>query len=250
MPGREVGVAHARLGLVLVLPAGAAAPEDVALQLVVAELDVDRVVDLGQHVDRGERRLPPVGGVERADPDQAVDPRLALEVAVGVLALDVDRHRLDAGDVPLLAVDDLGLVPLRLGPHQVHAQEHLGPVARLGAAGAGLDRDVGVAVVVGARRASSAARTPRSRPGPSPTPDGSRRPRRRRSASSASSSETSRSSACLPRASNGLRTALSVLSSWMTSLAFSWSFQKVPPFISCSSSWRRASLSPRSKRVS
>ena len=177
--GREVGVAHARLGLVLVLAARAAAPEDVALQLVVAEHDVDRVVDLGQDVDRGERRLPLVGGAERADPDQAVDPRLALEVAVGVLALDVDRRRLDAGDVPLLAVDDLGLVPLRLGPHQVHAQEHLGPVARLGAAGPGVDRDVGVAVVVRARRASSAARTPRSRPGPSPTPRGSRRRRRR-----------------------------------------------------------------------
>ena len=38
--------------------------------------------------------------------------------------------------------------PLRFGPHQVHAQEHLGPVAGLGAAGAGVDRDEGVAVVV------------------------------------------------------------------------------------------------------
>ena len=39
--GRDVGVAHAGFGLVLVLAAGAAAPEDVALQLVVLQLDVD-----------------------------------------------------------------------------------------------------------------------------------------------------------------------------------------------------------------
>ena len=36
-----------------------------------------------------------------------------------------------------------------LGPAGVHAQEHLGPVARLGAAGAGLDRDEGVAASCG-----------------------------------------------------------------------------------------------------
>ena len=43
---------------------------------------------------------------------------------------------------------------------------------------------------------------------------------------------------------------MSVFSSAMTSLAFSWSFQKVGPFITASSSSRRASLSPKSKRVS
>ena len=62
--GGQVRVAHARLGLVLVLAAGAAGAEDVALQLVVAEDDVDRLVDLGEDVDRGERRLPPRGRVD------------------------------------------------------------------------------------------------------------------------------------------------------------------------------------------
>ena len=106
-PVGQVGVADARLGLVLVLAAGPAAPEDVALQLVVAEHDVDRVVDLGQDVDRGERRLPPAGRVVRADPDEPVDAGLALEVAVGVLALDVDRRHLDARGAAVLAVGDL-----------------------------------------------------------------------------------------------------------------------------------------------
>jgi hypothetical protein len=36
---------------------------------------------------------------------------------------------------------------VRLGPAQVHPQDHLGPVLRLGAAGAGLDIEIGVIVV-------------------------------------------------------------------------------------------------------
>ena len=148
-PGGDVGVADAGLGLVLVLAAGAAAAEDVALELVVLQLDVDGVVDLRHHLDRGERRLPLVRRPERADPDQAVDAGLAPQVAVDVLALDVDRHGLDARDFAVFAVDDLGLVLVVLAPHQVHPHQHLGPVARLGAAGAGVDGDVAVAVVVG-----------------------------------------------------------------------------------------------------
>lgn len=38
----------------------------------------------------------------------------------------------------------LGLPAARLGPAQVHAQQHFGPVLRLGAAGAGLDVDEGI----------------------------------------------------------------------------------------------------------
>jgi hypothetical protein len=37
------------------------------------------------------------------------------------------------------------------GPAQIHAQEHLGPVGRLGAAGAGADAQYRVAVVVRTR---------------------------------------------------------------------------------------------------
>ena len=73
---------------------------------------------------------------------------LALQVAVGVVALDVQRGAADAGFVVAQLVDDLGLVAVTLGPAAVHAQEHLGPVASLGAAGAGLDPEVGVAGVL------------------------------------------------------------------------------------------------------
>ena len=76
-------------------------------------------------------------------------PGLAAEIAVGVFALDVDGRLLDAGRAAVLAVGDLGLEALGLGPHQIHPQQHLGPVAGLGPARPGVDRHEGVAVVVG-----------------------------------------------------------------------------------------------------
>ena len=72
---------------------------------------------------------------------------LALEMAVGVLAGDLDRRRLDAGLLAGQQVDHLGLEARPLAPAQVHAHEHLRPVLRFGAAGAGMngqDRGLGV----------------------------------------------------------------------------------------------------------
>ena len=75
--------------------------------------------------------------------------------AEGVLAGHRERRALDAGLVAGLVVDDLALEAAALAPAQVHAQQHLRPVLRLGAAGAGVDRDDGVARDRARRRASS-----------------------------------------------------------------------------------------------
>ena len=83
MPGREVGQPDGRVGLVDVLAAGALRPERVDPDLVPVELDLDVVVGLGQDLDEGERRLAPLLGVERADPDEAMDAALGPEPAVG-----------------------------------------------------------------------------------------------------------------------------------------------------------------------
>ena len=45
---------------------------------------------------------------------------------------------------PGLSSIDLDLVAVRLGPAHVHAQQHLRPVLALGAAGAGVDLEIGV----------------------------------------------------------------------------------------------------------
>ena len=53
---------------------------------------------------------------------------------------------------PSLSSSNCDLVAVLLGPAHVHAQQHLGPVLRLGAAGAGIDLDVAVVGVGLARQ--------------------------------------------------------------------------------------------------
>ena len=64
-------------------------------------------------------------------------------------------------------VDDLGLEARALRPAQVHAHEHLRPVLRLGAAGAGMDGEDRGLRCRAVRRASPSARTRRARGGSS-----------------------------------------------------------------------------------
>ena len=113
------------------------------------ELDFDRVVDFGRDVDRGEAGLPLAFGVEGADPHQAVHAGLALQVAVGHRPANGQRRALDAGHVVVLAVENLDLVVVLLGPVDVHPQQHFGPVVGVGAAVAGVDGEDGALGVVG-----------------------------------------------------------------------------------------------------
>ena len=96
----------------------------------------------------GERGVAAVRLVERRQADEPVLAALGLEDPVGVLALDRERRRLEAGLLARARLEQLGLEAAVGGPAEVHAQEHLGPVLRVGAARVGLDRDDRVAAVV------------------------------------------------------------------------------------------------------
>ncbi len=54
------------------------------------------------------------------------------------------RGRLDARHLACGQLDEIGLEAMMLGPAQVHAQQHVGPVLGLGAARARLDVQIGV----------------------------------------------------------------------------------------------------------
>ena len=140
-PGWLVRQAHGRIGLVDVLPAGALRAVGVHPDLVPIELDLDVVLDLGQHLDQGERGLASLLGVERADPDEAVDAALRAEPAVRAPPLDRHGHALEARLLALLLVDDLGREAVSLGPTQVHPKQHFRPIGRLGSTRAGADRE-------------------------------------------------------------------------------------------------------------
>ena len=104
--------------------------------------DLDRRVlgDLRHDLHQGEAGVPPLLRIERADPHQPVHAALALQPAVGPSAIDREGHALQPRLFALGLVQDLGLEAGAIGPAQIHAQQHLGPVLRLGAAGSGMDR--------------------------------------------------------------------------------------------------------------
>ena len=127
----------------------------------------------GDDLDAGEARLAAVGGVEGRQAHEPVHALLGAEQAVGVLAGGPERGRLDARLLPRAGLEQLDLEAAPLGPAHQHAQDHLGPVLGVGAAGAGVDGHEGVAGVVAARRTGAPPRARRAAP------------RRRRSAPSA-----------------------------------------------------------------
>ena len=87
-----------------------------------------------------------------ADADEAVDAAFCLGIAIGALALDVQRRRLDPGLLARLIFDRLDLEAAPLGPAAIHAEQHFGPVLALGPARAGVDFEIGVVSVRLARQ--------------------------------------------------------------------------------------------------
>ena len=69
---------------------------------------------------------------------------LAGQLPEGVLADDGEGGRLDARLFAVLVVVHLRLEALLLGPAQIHAHQHLGPVLALRAARAGMHGDNGI----------------------------------------------------------------------------------------------------------
>jgi hypothetical protein len=68
-----------------------------------------------------------------------MDARFGLQPAVGVVARDLKRCRLDPGFFARALVKPCDLVAMSLGPAHVHPQQDLRPVLGFGPAGTGVD---------------------------------------------------------------------------------------------------------------
>ena len=77
--------------------------------------------------------MAPIAGIEGRLAHQAVHAGLGSQPAVGILADNVDGRALDPGNLTGRRLDDFRLELVRLRPAQVHAQQHLRPILRLGA---------------------------------------------------------------------------------------------------------------------
>ncbi len=105
--------------------------------------------------------MAPRVGVIRRDAHETMHAALAFQPAIGVLALDQHRRRLDAGGVA--ARDRRSLRPCMscaLAQRDIHAPQHRRPVLALRAAGAGVDLDIAVVARRLRRRTAPSARPP------------------------------------------------------------------------------------------
>ena len=135
----DVAHAHAGLHLVHVLAAVAAGTEGIPFYVGRIDFDVDGVVHQRIHEHRRECGLALALGVEGRDAHQSVHSALRLEVAVGIVALELDGGALDAGLISLHKLGHGHLVAVALAPAHIHAHQHRTPVVGFGAACAGID---------------------------------------------------------------------------------------------------------------
>ena len=119
--GRQVRDAHRGLGLVDVLAAGAGGAVDVDAQVGRVDLHLDRLVHLGVDEDAGERGVAARVGVERRLAHQAVHAVLGAQVAVGVVAGDLEGRVLDARHLAVGLLEDLDAEALLVAVLEVHA---------------------------------------------------------------------------------------------------------------------------------
>src|SRR5437667_7398892 len=86
--------------------------------------------------------------IVRRDAHQPMDARFGRQQTVCELASNRESHALEPGFFTRLIIDNLALEPAALCPPQIHPEEHLGPVLRLGPSGAWMDCDDGVLAIV------------------------------------------------------------------------------------------------------
>ena len=146
-PGRQMRDPDRRIGRVDVLAASARSAIGIDAQLAFVDVDVDILVD--DRIDPHTRKagVPPRRAVIGADADKPVNAAFRLRIAIGVFALQQHGRRFDAGLFAGMLVDQLHLQAPPFGPARVHALQHASPVLAFGAAGTGVDLDIGVVAV-------------------------------------------------------------------------------------------------------
>ena len=142
-----VGVAHRRIGGVHVLAALPAGAVGVHTDFVRLDLNLDRLIDFRTDEDRSEGGVPPLIGVERRNSHQAMHPALPVQQSVGIVPFHGEGRGFHPRFLPGLIIVQRELEAPLFRPAPVHAQQHVRPVLRFRAPGAGVDGDNGVQVI-------------------------------------------------------------------------------------------------------
>ena len=130
------------------LATGAARPVRVDPEIFLVDLDLDILRQLRPHKHGCERRVAPGRLIKRRDTHEAMHTSFGRHQPIRIVAGQHECGALDARFVAWLIIDDLALETAALRPLQVHAQQHLRPILRFGAARARMDCDDGVGAIV------------------------------------------------------------------------------------------------------
>src|SRR6185312_14006555 len=92
--------------------------------------------------------MSPRGLIKWRYPDQPVYSGFGCQQPVGIFAFNSERNALQSSFLAWLILEHFSLEAALLGPFEIHAQQHLGPVLRLSAACARMNSANSVATIV------------------------------------------------------------------------------------------------------
>src|SRR5678816_4808411 len=92
--------------------------------------------------------MPPCRLIKWRDADESVDAGFSSQQAVGVFTFNSECNALQSRFLAWLILEHFRFEAALLGPLEIHTQQHLGPVLRFGATGAGMNRANRVAAIV------------------------------------------------------------------------------------------------------
>ena len=143
-----MGQADGRVGFIDVLAARSAGPIGIDAKILGTNIDLNAVVDLRIHKQRGEGGMAPGVAVKRRDADEPMNPRFGAKIAVGIGAFNGEGGVFQAAAFCRQILGNLGAKAAPLRPAQVQAQQHIGPVLGFESTGAGAQADDRVVAVV------------------------------------------------------------------------------------------------------
>src|SRR5829696_4430234 len=92
--------------------------------------------------------MPPCCLIKRRDTHQPVNSGFGSQKPVGVFAFNSERYTLQSSFLARLILEHLSFESTLLGPLEIHAQQHLGPILRFGAARARMNGANSVTAIV------------------------------------------------------------------------------------------------------
>ena len=144
MPVGHVGDTHRRISGVDVLATRTRSAIGINLQVAFNHLNVDVVVDHRVGPGRAERGVAAGIRIVRRNAHQAMHAAFRLQLAIGIVALDLQRAGLDAGFFAGVLVQHFDLVLVLVGPAHIHAHQHGSPVLAFRTARTCVDLQVAV----------------------------------------------------------------------------------------------------------